>query len=150
MEVIPNEECVTQHKLLVCEARIVKSEDKCKKFVPKICVWKVSKLTIFGRARNKVYCLRQRRLIGRQRNVYRENKLGGGFKRTVRIYLRREGFGSCGRYVAAKLNTWMQKGVRGHTGKTYTVKRNTERGKLICVKDNKENISCRQTSAYRK
>ena len=31
---IPNEECVSQHKVLVCDARIVKSEDWCKKFVP--------------------------------------------------------------------------------------------------------------------
>ena len=35
VKVIPNEECVTQLKLLVCDARIVISEDRCKKFVPK-------------------------------------------------------------------------------------------------------------------
>ena len=35
MKVIPNEECVTQHKLLVFDGRIVKCEDQCKKFVPK-------------------------------------------------------------------------------------------------------------------
>ena len=38
VKVIPNEECVTQHNLLACYARIVKSEDRCKKFVPKRCV----------------------------------------------------------------------------------------------------------------
>ena len=38
VKVIPNEECVTQHNLLACYARIVKSEDGCKKFVPKRCV----------------------------------------------------------------------------------------------------------------
>ena len=41
VKVIPNEECVTQHKLLVCDARIVKSEDWCKKFVSKRRVWKL-------------------------------------------------------------------------------------------------------------
>ena len=30
---------VAQHKLLVYDARIVKSEDRCKKFVPKSRVW---------------------------------------------------------------------------------------------------------------
>ena len=41
VKAIPNEECVTQHKLLVCDARIVKSEDRYKKFVPKRCVSKL-------------------------------------------------------------------------------------------------------------
>ena len=35
VKAIPNEESVTLHKLLVCDASIVKSEDWCKKFVPK-------------------------------------------------------------------------------------------------------------------
>ena len=35
MNVIPNEECVTKPKLLVGNARIVKSEGQCTKFVPK-------------------------------------------------------------------------------------------------------------------
>ena len=34
---------VTQHKLLVCDTRIVKSEDQCKKFVPKRLIWKLQK-----------------------------------------------------------------------------------------------------------
>ena len=41
MKVIPNDECVTQHKLLVCDARIVKSEDQYKNTVPKQHVWKL-------------------------------------------------------------------------------------------------------------
>ena len=41
MKVIPNEECVTQHKLLVCDSRIVRSEDRCKKFVPKRRIWRL-------------------------------------------------------------------------------------------------------------
>ena len=41
VKVISNEECVTQHKLLVCGAKMVKSGDWCKKFVPKQHVWKV-------------------------------------------------------------------------------------------------------------
>ena len=39
----------------------------------------------------------KRRLVGGQRKVYGENKLGCVLKRSVRIYLRREDFGSCGR-----------------------------------------------------
>ena len=43
LKVIPIEVCVTQQKkkLLVCDVRIVKSEDWCKKCVPKQCVWKL-------------------------------------------------------------------------------------------------------------
>ena len=41
VKVITNKECVTQQKPLVCNARIVKSEDRCKKFVPKRRVWKL-------------------------------------------------------------------------------------------------------------
>ena len=41
VKVIPSEECVTEHKIFVCDARIVKSEDRCKKFVPKRRVWKL-------------------------------------------------------------------------------------------------------------
>ena len=41
VKVISNEQCVTQHELLVCDARNVKREDWHKKFVPKQCVWKL-------------------------------------------------------------------------------------------------------------
>ena len=41
IKVIPSKECVTHYKLLSCDARIVKSEDWCKKFVPKRRVWKL-------------------------------------------------------------------------------------------------------------
>ena len=41
VKVSPHEECLTQHKLLVCDARIVKSEGWCNKFVPKQHVWKL-------------------------------------------------------------------------------------------------------------
>ena len=44
VKVFPNEECATQHKLLFCDARIVKSEDHCKKFLPKCRVWNKCKL----------------------------------------------------------------------------------------------------------
>ena len=39
VKVIPNEKCVIQHKLLVCDARIVRSEDRYKKYVPKQRIW---------------------------------------------------------------------------------------------------------------
>ena len=58
----------------------------------------------------KFYPLLQRRLVDGQRKAYGENKSGGGMKRSVRIYLRREDCGSCGRWVGAKINIWMQNG----------------------------------------
>ena len=39
-----------------------------------------------------------------------EKKRGGGIKKSVRIYLKREDCGSCGRRVGAKVNIWMQNG----------------------------------------
>ena len=51
----------------------------------------------------------QRRLAGEQSKVFGENKRGGGMKRPVRIYLRRD-CGSCGRRVEAKINIWIQNG----------------------------------------
>ena len=41
--------CVTQHKLLVCDTRIVKSEDRCKKFVPNWRVWKIQQADLQGK-----------------------------------------------------------------------------------------------------
>ena len=38
-----------------------------------------------------------------------ENKSGGGMKRPVKIYLRRENCTSCERRVGAKINIWMEK-----------------------------------------
>ena len=110
VKVIPNKECVTQHKLL--DTRIVKSEDWCKKFVPKWCVWKLQQAdlcdkfceTLTGKMNdtsgeqvNNIWSrLKQgllsatERLVGGQRRAYGENKRGCKMKRSVRIYLRRE------------------------------------------------------------
>ena len=46
--------------------------------------------------------------MGEQKKVYGEKKHGGGMKRSVRIYLRREDCESCGRQVGAKINIWVQ------------------------------------------
>ena len=46
VKVMPNDECVTQHKIVVCDARIAKSLDCCKKLFPKRCVWKLQKADI--------------------------------------------------------------------------------------------------------
>ena len=58
----------------------------------------------------QVYSLLQRRIVGGQRKAYGENKRDGGMKRSVRIYLRREDCGSCGRRVGEKINIWMENG----------------------------------------
>ena len=41
VKIISNEECVTQQNLLVCHARVIKSENQIRKFVPKRRVWTV-------------------------------------------------------------------------------------------------------------
>ena len=48
VNVTPNEGCVIKHKLLVCDARLTKSEDQCKKFVPKQFVWKLQQADLCG------------------------------------------------------------------------------------------------------
>ena len=45
-KVIPNEECITRHKPLVWDARIVKSEGRCKNFVWKRHVWKLQQVDL--------------------------------------------------------------------------------------------------------
>ena len=49
VKVIPNQECATQHELLVCDARNVKREGRCKKFVPKQHVWKLQQADLCGK-----------------------------------------------------------------------------------------------------
>ena len=84
------------------------------------------------------YSLLQRRLVGGQRKAYGENKHGGGMKRSVRIYLRKEDCGSCGRRVGAKINIWMQNGKRNMP--STQLREMQKRRNLVSVKDNKENI----------
>ena len=45
--------------------------------------------------------------MGGQRKAYGENKRGGGMKRSVKIYLKREDRESCGRQVGPKINICM-------------------------------------------
>ena len=71
--------------------------------------------------------------MGGQRKAYRENKRGGGMRRSVSIYLRREGCGSCMRNVDLDA-----KRKAPHT--VYTAKKNAEKEKFASVKYNKENI----------
>ena len=85
MKVIPNEQCVTQHKLLVCDSRIVKSENLGKKFVPKQCIWKPNLCDKFcetltgeindtlGEQVDNIYFLLQKRLVGGQRHIEKTN-----------------------------------------------------------------------------
>ena len=44
VKMIPIEKCLTQHELLVCQAR-VKNKNRCKKFVPKRRLWKLQQVT---------------------------------------------------------------------------------------------------------
>ena len=131
VKVIPNEECVTQHKLLVCDARIVKSEDWCKKFVSKRRVWKLLQQAdlcdkfvklvgemsdtsseqvgnIWSRLKQDLLSATEKTCWWTRemntKEAYGENKRGGGMKQSVRIYLRREDCGTCGRRVGAKIN----------------------------------------------
>ena len=75
--------------------------------------------------------------MGGQRKEYGENECGGEMERSVRVYLRREDCGSCGRWVEAKINIWMQNGKHDMPSKG-----NAEKKKFACFKDNRENIFC--------
>ena len=57
-----------------------------------------------------MYSLLCRELVVGQSKTYEENKRGGGIKRSVRIYLRREDCGSCETWVGAEINVWIQNG----------------------------------------
>ena len=46
-ESYPNEECLNQHKLLACDAKIAKTEYQCKKFVSKRCVRKLQQADFY-------------------------------------------------------------------------------------------------------
>ena len=41
IKAIPNEECVTKHKLLVMDMRFNTTKRQCKKFEPRVRVWKL-------------------------------------------------------------------------------------------------------------
>ena len=86
-----------------------------------------------------------------QRKEYGENKLGGGIKRSIRIYLRREGCGSCGRQVGTEINDWMQN--RKH-GMSSTQLREMQKRRSLLVFNTIKKTSflsnaC-QTNVYRK
>ena len=70
--------------------------------------------------------------------AYGENKRGGGMKRSVRIYLRREDCGSCGRRVGIKINIWMRNGK--HDMPSTQLRGMQKKRTFASVKDNKENI----------
>ena len=133
VKVIPKKECVTQHKLFVCDARIVKSEDRFKNFVPKRRVCKLQQadlhdkfcetLTseinytsceqvddIWSRLKQGLLSAIEKTYGWTKKGIWRENKRGVGMKRSVKIYLRREDCGSWGRRLVAKINIWMQNG----------------------------------------
>ena len=71
--------------------------------------------------------------MGGQRKAYIENKHGGGMRRSVSIYLRREDCGSC------MLNVDLD-AKRKAPHAVYTAKKNAEKEKFDSVKFNKENI----------
>ena len=69
-------------------------------------------------------------LIDGQRMVYGENKLGGGIKNSVRIYVRGENYGNYGRWVVAKINIWMQKGK--HDMLSTQLRKMQKKRSLVC------------------
>ena len=46
IKVIPSEECVPQHKLLICELRLKTPKPHPKPFSPKLCYWKLKEPTV--------------------------------------------------------------------------------------------------------
>ena len=86
--------------------------------------------------------------MGGQRKVHRENKVGGEMKSSVRIYLKKENCGSCGRWVVAKINIWTQKG-KHNMPSTQPIEM-MKRRNLLVLKTIKKTFSCCHTNAYRK
>ena len=70
--------------------------------------------------------------MGGQRKAYAANKLNGGMKISVRICLRREDCGSCGRRVVAKINIWLQKAK--HDMPSTQLKEMRKRRNLLVLK----------------
>ena len=158
VKAIPNEESVTLHKLLVCDASIVKSEDWCKKFVPKQHVWKLQQAdlcnnfyeTFTGKmndmageqvehiwlrlkqgllsAREKT-CGWTKKGIRRKQTWWWNEKVSKDISKKRRLWKLWKAGGSKDKYLDAK-----QKAQHA----VYTAKRNVEKEKF--VKDNKENI----------
>ena len=46
IKVIPSEECVPQHKLLICVLRLKTPKPHPKSFSPKLCYWKLKEPTV--------------------------------------------------------------------------------------------------------
>ena len=46
IKVIPSEECVPQHKLLICELQLKTPKPHPKPFSPKLCYWKLKEPTV--------------------------------------------------------------------------------------------------------
>ena len=62
---------------------------------------------IWLRLKQGLLSLLQRRLLGGQRKAFGESKFGNERNMLLRIYLRREDCGRCGRQMGAKINIWM-------------------------------------------
>jgi len=54
VKVIPNEECVPKHKLLVMDMRFNKTKIWCKKFEPRVHVWKLKEETTYAEYQSMV------------------------------------------------------------------------------------------------
>ena len=160
VKVIPNEECVTQHKLLVCDARIVKSEDRCKKFVPKRRLWKLQQAdlpdtfyetftgemndisgeqvgNIWSRLKQGLFSATEKTCEWRKKGIWRKRKWWWNEKVSKDISEKRKLWklwkvgGSKDKYLDSK---------RKARHAVYTAKRNVEKEKFASVKDNKENM----------
>ena len=158
VKVIPNEDCVTQHKPLVCDARIAKSGDHGKKSVPKQCVWKLQQAdlhdkycetftgemndtageqvdNIWSRLKQSLLSATEKTCGWTKKGIWRKQtwwwneKVSKDISEKRRLWKLWKAGGSKDKYLDAKR--------KAHHA-VYTAKRNAEKEKLASVKDSKE------------
>ena len=158
VKVIPNEECVIQHKLLTCDARIAKSKDRCRKFVPKRRAWKSQQADlrdkfcetfiretndtsgnqvedIWSRLKQGLLSATEKTCGWKKKGIWRKQKwwwnekVSNDISEKRRLWKLWKAGGSKEKYLDAK---------RKARHAVYTAKRNAEKEKFASVKDNKK------------
>ena len=136
IKVIPSEECVPQHKLLICELRLKTLKPHPKPFSPKLCYWRLKEPTVqeeYGRvfkskvnAFNKVEASTEEiwnqlktalldtthETCGKTKKRHHKGKPGGGMMKLSLLLLKKDGVGKRGSRVVAKNNTYRPNEMR--------------------------------------
>ena len=133
MKVIPSEECVSQHKLLICELRLKTPKPHPKPFSPKLRYWKLkeptvqeeyelvfkSKVNAFNNVEasteeiwNQLSLTPLMRPVVKRRNSITKGKPGGGMMKLIRLLRKKDGVGKSGSREVAKNNNYRPNEMR--------------------------------------